>query len=62
VSPTRYRIIQDGQPVAGCECVDPDAARREIMHYAKVYAQDGPVTVQAHNGRRWVRYKQESGQ
>lgn len=62
VSPTRYRIIQDGKAVAECECVDPDAARREIMQYAKVYAQDGPVTVQAHNGRRWFRYTQEGNQ
>ena len=62
VSPTRYRIIQNGKAIAECECVDPDAALREIMHYAKVYAQDGPLFVQAHNGRRWFRYTQESGE
>lgn len=48
----RYRLIQDGQPVAGAE--GPNAWR-EICHYAAVYQQDGPVYIEQRTGRKWSR-------
>ena len=42
---TEYRLIQDGQPVAGVIGPTPPALR-EIIHYAAVYSQDGLVQVQ----------------
>jgi len=46
----RYRLIQDGQPVAW---VEGDTARAEINHYAMVYGQDGPVMIQRLVGKKW---------
>jgi hypothetical protein len=48
----RYRIKQEGQPVAWAEGV---RARAQILHYAAVYAQDGPIAIERHNGKRWVK-------
>ena len=45
-----YRLIQDGQPVAWVEGPKADT---EIMRYAYVYAQDGPVTIQKKVNGRW---------
>lgn len=46
----RYRLKQDGIPVAWAE--GPEAAG-EIMHYAAVYGQDGPVLVERHMFGKW---------
>jgi hypothetical protein len=45
-----YRIVQDGVPVAWSQ---GPRAHQEIMHYALVYSEDAPVTVQERHGRRW---------
>jgi hypothetical protein len=45
-----YRLIQDGQPVAWAEGPKADT---EIMRYAYVYAQDGPLTIQKKVNGRW---------
>lgn len=47
----RYRLKQDGQIVAR---VDGPHSLREIMHYAAVYGQDGPVTIERARGKRWA--------
>jgi hypothetical protein len=49
----RFRLIQDGQPVAGAE--GPAAsAMREIAHYHAVYSEDGPCSIEWYTkGRRW---------
>mgnify|MGYP000447632108 CR=1 FL=1 len=47
-----YRLIQDGVEVASVYGPSGDA-RREIVHYAMVYAQDGPVQIEKREGRRW---------
>lgn len=46
----RYRLKQDGMPVAWAE---GPGAELEILHYAAVYQQDGPAIVEKHDGRRW---------
>lgn len=45
-----YRLIQGGTEVA--RAIGP-SARSEIAHYAAVYSQDGPVTIQRKHGRKW---------
>ena len=51
---TEYRLIQDGQIVV--KVMGPDnKIVQEIRHYAAVYSQDGPVTIQFHSeSGRWV--------
>lgn len=49
----RYRLIQDGIPVAWA---DGPTALDEIIHYARVYGQDGPVFVQRHAKGKWKTY------
>lgn len=49
----RYRIKQDGMVVAR---VEGPHALREIMHYAAVYQQDGPVTIERAKGKRWATF------
>lgn len=39
-----FRLMQDGMVVAEGEG-DKDSVRREGMHYAMVYGQDGPCTL-----------------
>lgn len=39
------RVVQNGVTVAEVTGPNADAVRREIMHYAMMYAQDGPVEV-----------------
>ena len=41
----RFQLWQDGIEVAGVDAPTLEAAQREIMHYAMVYAQDGPVEI-----------------
>lgn len=50
MQPLEYRLIQDGMEVA--RAIGPNA-RSEIAHYAAVYGQDGPVTIQRKHGRKW---------
>jgi hypothetical protein len=50
-----YRLIQDGQPVAWGEGPNADA---EIYHYAAVYVQDGPVTIQKKVNGRWKEWQE----
>jgi hypothetical protein len=40
----KFELWQDGIPVATVSAPVPGAAR-EIMHYAAVYGQDGPVEI-----------------
>jgi hypothetical protein len=49
-TPTEYRILQDGMAVAGSTSLD------DIRHYALVYSQDGPITVQVKDSGRWRNY------
>lgn len=50
-----FRLIQSGQVVARTE--GPHAhALREIMHYANVYRQDGPLLIERRDGKRWRMY------
>lgn len=49
---TRFRLIQDGIPVAWSEG-PMQAASRDIHHYAAVYGQDGPVKMQIHIKGKW---------
>ena len=46
----RYRLIQDGMPVAWSEGL---RSLKEIQHYALVYGQDGPVRIEQRVGKRW---------
>jgi hypothetical protein len=45
-----YRIHQDGMIVARAE---GQHALREIMHYAAVYREDGPLSIQKRIKRHW---------
>jgi hypothetical protein len=56
----RYRLKQGGDVVAAVEAGNHDAAFAEIMHYAAVYKQDGPVSIEWHNGRRFLPYRDAS--
>lgn len=44
-----FELWQDRIYVASAEGADLDSARAAIMHYALVYLNDGPVTIQATN-------------
>lgn len=50
-----FRIRQDGKTVAKAEgrFVEAEA---EIMHYARLYRQDGEVTIQHNAEGYWKRY------
>lgn len=50
-----FRLLQNGQPVAW---VEGRSAVAEITHYAAVYAQDGPVTIQKKVNGRWKEWKE----
>jgi len=58
MEPNRYRLIQDGQVVASTE---GEHALREIKHYALVYAQDGPVTIQKRRDMKWENWETDNG-
>jgi len=48
------RVIQDGQPVAGCSAEDRNRMLAELWHYAAMYQQDGPVRLETRSGKnRW---------
>ena len=50
------RVIQDGLEVARCSMTDPDRVFAELFHYAAMYSQDGPVTLEFRSGKnRWKR-------
>lgn len=40
-----FELVQGGIVVASVDAPTLDEARREIMHYAMVYAQDGPCSI-----------------
>ena len=40
-----FELWQDGFAVASATASDVEQARREIMHYARQYVQDGPVEI-----------------
>ena len=46
----RYRLRQDGMVVAWAE---GPTALDELIHYARVYGQDGPVFVEHYYRRKW---------
>jgi len=54
-----YEVWQDGALQAGGREADYDAAKSEADHYARMYAQDGPVEVRIYQkrllsaARRW---------
>lgn len=48
-----YRIKQFGKEVFKSE---GEHAIREVMLKARFYAQEGPLIIQRHNGRRWDRF------
>lgn len=50
----RFRLKQDGIPVAWAE---GPSALAEIMHYATVYSQDGPVLIEQHRSGKWKAWK-----
>lgn len=50
-----FRLIQDGMPVAW---VSGDNLTNEVEHYAAVYEQDGPVTIQYKVNGRWREWRE----
>lgn len=52
----RFRIKQNGLVVAQVD--GPlEQARREITHYAALYAEEGPITLEINSSRgKWRRY------
>ncbi len=48
-----FRVVQDGVAVASVHGYERAPAFSDIMHYAAVYGQDGPVTVQQRIGYKW---------
>jgi hypothetical protein len=53
MSRDRYRLKQDGIPVAWAE--GPNALA-EIQHYAMVYRQDAPVLIEKHRNGKWRKW------
>lgn len=51
---TRYRLKLNGQPEAWTE--GPNALA-DILHYATVYSQDGPVQIEIYENKRWKKWK-----
>lgn len=49
----RFRLKQHGIPVAWAE---GSSALNEIMRYAFVYRQDGPVLIEHHSKGRWRKF------
>lgn len=52
-----FEVWQDGIMVASAVCDDRGRALAEIMHYAMIYSQDGPVEIRGIDmeGSDWVR-------
>lgn len=40
-----FEVVQNGAVVASAGAASEDAARREAIHYAMMYAQDGPPCI-----------------
>lgn len=53
----RYRLKQDGIPVAWA---DGPTALDEIIHYARVYGQDGPVLIEQYRSGKWKAFARRS--
>lgn len=58
MEPNRFRLIQGGQVVASTE---GEHALREIKHYALIYSQDGPVTIQKRRDMKWINWSEANG-
>ena len=54
-----FRVLQDGMEVAGASGADAEYCLGQVMHYAAIYSQDGPVRVQQKVDGRWVDCIQE---
>ncbi len=48
-----YRLMQGGIQVARVTGPEP-GAWNEILHYASVYAQDGPCTIERKGNHGWT--------
>lgn len=48
-----FRLRQDGTIVAEVYGTDREECFREIMHYAMVYGQDGPCTIEGVEQADW---------
>jgi hypothetical protein len=49
-----FEVWQEGIMVASVWAESLDDARREAMHYAMAYAQEGPVEVRGKDGARLI--------
>lgn len=56
-----YEVIQDGIVVASAWGRDKQRVLSEAMHYAMMYAQDGPVEVRMKPDKRKRRSAQKAG-
>jgi hypothetical protein len=45
----QFQLWQSGIEVASVDAPDLASAQREIMHYAMMYAQDGPCEIRGKN-------------
>ena len=51
------RVMQDGLQVARVTAADKRRMLAELSHYAAVYSQDGPITLETRAGKnRWRRH------
>lgn len=48
---TEFELWQDGMMVASVSAANYDDAKREILHYAAMYGQDGPVEIRDPSGK-----------
>lgn len=51
-----FRVRQSGQTVACVEGDDHISAEAEIMHYARLYREEGDVAVQHNAAGHWKRF------
>lgn len=49
-------IVQEGQIVASVQGPDTSAVMADAMHYAFIYGQDGPVTVEGVTPEMWAKW------
>lgn len=59
MSSEEYRLIQGGIEVASV-CGPSEDARREIVHYAMMYVEDGPVRIEQRQGESWRHINREA--
>jgi hypothetical protein len=50
-----FELWQDGIKVADVDAATFDDARREILHYASIYSQDGKVEIKGKHAERLFR-------